>query len=998
MPAAASPLSAGVPEWFNSRLVIGVGVALSVGILALGIGFLEFERTKLEDAQSAQIEQYARLLEYQTSSQIASGESVVRAVSGSIEGATGAGDSAQLGRLLEDSVRGRAQLRSLSLLDTSGQVLESSTPGDVGKRVDLPVLGRLSDIGPRATLGKVLAGRDLPDLTARGPAASKLNALPLLWRLKTATGKPMVLVALFNADHFASQYELTLNDPSLRVALADYSGELLVASSNVALELGSVLRKLPAFSAFLPGREKGRYIGTGMDDPHVITAFRTSRQWPLVLVVERSYSEVWRELGGLATWTAGALALAWLVIGSLCFAALRSLRRHNAVSARLQMADQAVFASEARNMAVLESSLDGVLTIDAAGRVVAFNPAAERMFGRDSTAVIGQPMHVLLMPPHLRQAHQDGMARYLQTGHGPVLNRRIEIVAMHSDESVFPIELTIVPIHVGLDLFFTATVRDISERKKIEAEKATLLSQYRVVATDLERQKLALDEHAIVSIADADERIVYANDKLVGISGYAREELIGKAHYLFRRDVPDPVYGELRASLAAGKVWHGELVKRRRDGGTYWVSNTTVPVPGEDGRIRHYITIETDVSELRRTEFALKEARRRELDIGSRIQQTLLAATPAQLKARLWLSSYSEASRGVDGDFVDVIPLGPHIVDVIAGDVMGKGVPAALMGAATKLQFSRSIAELLAAADSAGEPPQPAAIVASVHRAMTGHLQALEAFVTLTYLRIECARNTITWVGCGHEEPLVIRGDGATISLPNQHPPMGVVDGDVIVQAALPLAPGDAVFLCSDGLTDAVRPDGERIGRERLNAVVRRVLRAHPSPAAALHTVRRKLLHPGVQLNDDVTMVLVMRPEAGNTTSRRELPISLGSLRAVRDFVRTQALDAGLPEEVAGLFEVAGVEVFTNIVRHAKGLLPGAPVELMAHCGPQELVLEFFYLGEAFIPPAEVVEADFAAFPEGGFGLTIIRSASDALVYDHHDGVNSVRMTRRLLG
>jgi phosphoserine phosphatase RsbU/P len=213
----------------------------------------------------------------------------------------------------------------------------------------------------------------------------------------------------------------------------------------------------------------------------------------------------------------------------------------------------------------------------------------------------------------------------------------------------------------------------------------------------------------------------------------------------------------------------------------------------------------------------------------------------------------------------------------------------------------------------------------------------------------------------------------------------------------VPLAPGDAVFLCSDGLTDAVRPDGERIGRERLNAGVRRVLRAHPSPSVALHAVRRRLLHPGVQLNDDVTMVLVKRPEAGNTTSRRELPIALGSLRAVRDFVRTQALDAGLPEEEAGLFEVAGVEVFTNIVRHAKGLLPGAPVELMALCESEELVLEFFYLGEVYTPPAEVVETDFSAFPEGGFGLTIIRNASDALVYDHHDGVNSVRMTRRLV-
>ena len=160
--------------------------------------------------------------------------------------------------------------------------------------------------------------------------------------------------------------------------------------------------------------------------------------------------------------------------------------------------------------------------------------------------------------------------------------------------------------------------------------------------------------------------------------------------------------------------------------------------------------------------------------------------------------------------------------------------------------------------------------------------------------------------------------------------------------------------------------------------------------------MRRQLLHTGVQLNDDVTMVLVMRPDSGSDTTRRELPITMDSLRVVRDFVRSQALRAGLPEEAAGLFEVAGVEVFTNIVRHAQGLLPGAPVELVAHCGPEEIALEFIHLGDAFTPPAEVAETDFAAFPEGGFGLTIIRNASDELVYDHQAGVNTVRLIRRL--
>lgn len=131
----------------------------------------------------------------------------------------------------------------------------------------------------------------------------------------------------------------------------------------------------------------------------------------------------------------------------------------------------------------------------------------------------------------------------------------------------------------------------------------------------------------------------------------------------------------------------------------------------------------------------------------------------------------------------------------------------------------------------------------------------------------------------------------------------------------------------------------------------------------------------------------------GQHGARCKLPIDLKSLRAFREFVEAQAECAGFPEQETGLLVVAGAEVFTNIVRHAKGLPKDATVELITHNTAHELVLEIVYRGEEFIPPEHLAETDFGAFPEGGFGLTIIRQACDKVEFLHHNGVNTVRLS-----
>jgi two-component system, cell cycle sensor histidine kinase and response regulator CckA len=127
---------------------------------------------------------------------------------------------------------------------------------------------------------------------------------------------------------------------------------------------------------------------------------------------------------------------------------------------------------EGLNRAILETALDCIITIDAGGRVREFNHAAEQVFGYKRSEAVGEELATLIIPPALRQRHREGLAHYLKTGEGPVLNRRIEISAMRKDGSEILVELAITPFEIEGSPFFTAYLRDITERVQNERRRA----------------------------------------------------------------------------------------------------------------------------------------------------------------------------------------------------------------------------------------------------------------------------------------------------------------------------------------------------------------------------------------------------------------------------------------------------------------------------------------------------------------------------------------------
>lgn len=157
-----------------------------------------------------------------------------------------------------------------------------------------------------------------------------------------------------------------------------------------------------------------------------------------------------------------------------------------AVRTERRRAQAALRDSEARLRAILETAVEGIITIDERGIIESFNPAAEKIFGYAAREIIGRSVN-LLMPAPYREEHDGYLANYMRTGHAKIIGIGREIVGQRKDGTIFPLDLAVSEVQLEDRRLFTGFVRDITERKHLEKEILEI--------SDLEQRRIGQGLH-----------------------------------------------------------------------------------------------------------------------------------------------------------------------------------------------------------------------------------------------------------------------------------------------------------------------------------------------------------------------------------------------------------------------------------------------------------------------------------------------------------------------
>lgn len=383
-------------------------------------------------------------------------------------------------------------------------------------------------------------------------------------------------------------------------------------------------------------------------------------------------------------------------------------------------------------------------------------------------------------------------------------------------------------------------LREAEERRgKREAEEGLRL------------QSAALNAAAnAIIISDPGGSVIWANEAFTTLTGYAFDEVVGKSLSILNSGKHENgFYRELWDTIRAGRVWHGEMVNRRKDGSLYPEEQTITPVADEEGSVRYYIAIKQDITERKLAEKAMVENARmnRDMDLARQIQRSLLPANPPRLEGLQCAGRWVPATH-VGGDYFDFFPRENGSLDLVIADVSGHSVGAALIMAEAR---STLRAQVL----SGGSPAE---IFSALNELLHDDLTSAELFITMFYAAYDPANRLLTYANAGHNPPfLVSRSEGGCHPLDADGLILGVRRGVHFEERCRRMNPGDLLVLYTDGITEAQDAEGGMFGAERLCNVINAC--RDETPEEIINIVLRELENftrlPS--LEDDVCMILL---------------------------------------------------------------------------------------------------------------------------------------------
>ncbi len=674
-------------------------------------------------------------------------------------------------------------------------------------------------------------------------------------------------------------------------------------------------------------------------------------------------------------WQSGEISILRGIAGSIG-SAIERKRTHS----RLLLYSEELDMQRKLMLTTLTSIGDAVITTDTRGLITFMNPVAQQLTGWLAEEALGKPVEAAFV---LR----DGL-------NGESLSNPVRMTLQQTDSSDIPVEKLLVakdgrvtpvddsgaPIldSEGNLLGAVLVFRDVSERKRADDEIRRRMRLERMIS-DISMHFVQLPSSGV------DEGI---DQSLKALGEFARVD----RSFLFE-------FGRDIRSLSMTHEWASDGVERRAKdlqrvatGSIPWCigkleghehiymcSNTPLPPHAEkeidllaapetrallavpvlcEASLLGFCGFETknDVREWpdellgllfvvgsvfgnaltkREASRQLEEARDQEVQIGARIQQSLLLGKiPARFRSFV-ASALTLPSKQIDGDFYDFTEHYNGCLDVIVGDVMGKGVPAALFAAGAKALFERTITQMVVGS-GVGNLPQPQSIVSRVHEELTPELEALDSFITLSYARFDPTSSELTLVDCGNTRVFQVDAQtGIAEKLEGHNMPLGFDLSEHYFQNTYPYSQGDTFVFYSDGVTEARNSHGEMFGTERLIEAVEHTHLLEPTEISDY--VRSSVVEftGSPVFADDLTCVVVKASDSASPLTQAEIrvPSDLKQLAVIRDsvagFARNNAGEEFSQKHLPRV-QLAVSEAVANIVKQA-------PTEYSAQEGPAQL-------------------------------------------------------------
>jgi PAS domain S-box-containing protein len=269
-------------------------------------------------------------------------------------------------------------------------------------------------------------------------------------------------------------------------------------------------------------------------------------------------------------------------------------------------AEEALRQSELRTRLIIDTALDAVVTMNSSGVISDWSAQAESMFGWSRAEAVGQLMSETIVPLRYREAHNRGLKKFLTTGEGPVLNRRIEVTGLSRDGREFPIELAISPAKVGDTWTFSAFIRDLTERRRAEEALRQEERRYR---------ELFEDVPVGLYRSTPEGGLIDANPAMVSMLGFPdRESLLATPAPALYVNPEDRIRWSAQMK-GEGAVLDFEVRMRRADGAVIWARDTTHVKRGPDGTVLLYEGVLEEITGRVEAERALQANERRLIQI-----------------------------------------------------------------------------------------------------------------------------------------------------------------------------------------------------------------------------------------------------------------------------------------------------------------------------------------------------------------------------------------------